>query len=208
MADHPVFAAVYDRLTAPSERAGLAARRQRLLADAAGRVLEIGGGTGANLPHYRGVESVTVMEPSAAMRRRLLDRVASAPVRVEVHEAGVEAAPFPDGSFDTVVSTLTLCSVSDLVAGLAQIRRLLAPEGSLLFMEHVTTPGWHHRVQVLADPLWGRVAGGCHLDRDIPALLRQAGFAVTDCERFRMPFANPLIGAAVQGRAVVSRRAA
>lgn len=208
MADHPLFAALYDRMSAPAERAGLADRRRRLLTGATGAVLEIGGGTGANLPHYRGVDSVTVMEPSAAMRHRLLERAAAAPVKVEVHEAGIEAAPFPDASFDTVVSTLTLCSVADLDGGLAQIRRVLKPEGRLLFMEHVTTPGWRHRVQAAADPLWGRVAGGCHLTRDIPALLRQAGFAVTDCERFLMPFANPLIGPAVQGQAVVRRRSA
>lgn len=185
----------------------MADRRRRLLAEASGRVLEVGGGTGANLSHYRAVDSVTVLEPSAAMRRRLLNRLGEAPVAVEVHEAGIESAPFPDASFDTVVSTLTLCSVPDLDAGLAQIKRVLAPGGHLLFLEHVTSPGWRNRVQRACDPLWGKFAGGCHLDRDIPALLRAAGFAVTDCERFVMPFSNPLIHAGVQGQAVVRTRA-
>src|SRR5438105_1544554 len=135
MANHRLLAAVYDRFMAPVERAGLTDRRRSLLARARGRVLEVGGGTGVNLPLYRDVVSVTVLEPDAHMRRRLLDRVVQATVPVEVHEAGIDDAPFADGSFDTVVTSLVLCSVPDLDGALARIRRWLAPDGRLLFLE-------------------------------------------------------------------------
>ena len=213
MGDHPLFAAAYDRLTAPVERAGLADRRRRLISRAAGRVLEIGGGTGANLAHYRDVDRVVVIEPSAAMRRRLLDKVAGASVPVEVHELGIDevgadAATFPDGAFDTIVSTLTLCTVPDVDSAVAAMRRVLADDGRILFLEHVAVPGWTGRLQRGAAPVWKRLAAGCHLDRDIPALLRAGGLAVTEIDRFALPYGGPLVGHAVQGVAIKTKRAA
>jgi SAM-dependent methyltransferase len=204
--DHTLFAAVYDRLTAPAERAGLADRRRRLLAQASGRVLEVGGGTGANLAHYpAGVESVTVLEPDGAMRERLLGRVPAAEPSIEVHEAGIEDVPFPDGSFDTIVSTLTLCTVPDLDQALQTIGRLLAPDGRLLFLEHVRAPGLQGLAQRATAPVWTRMAAGCHPDRDILGAMRANGLSVTDCDRFRIRlFVNPVINRAVQG---VARKA-
>jgi SAM-dependent methyltransferase len=199
--DHALFAALYDRVTAPSERAGLSDRRRRLLADASGRVLELGGGTGLNLPHYpAGLEQVVVLEPDGAMRERLLTRVPSAPAPVEVHEAGIEDATFPDGSFDTVVSTLTLCTVPDLDAALATVRRVLKPGGHLLFIEHVRARGLQGVAQRVSAPVWTRMAAGCHPDRDILGAMRTNGLAVTDCDRFRIRLTpNPIINWAVQG---------
>lgn len=198
--EHVVFAAVYDRVTAPAERAGLADRRRRLLAGATGRVLEIGGGTGLNLPHYPAALDVTVLEPDGAMRERLLARVPEVGATVEVHDAGIEDAPFADGSFDTVVSTLTLCTVPDLGKALREIHRLLAPGGRLLFIEHVLATGLQGLAQRATAPVWTRVAAGCHPDRDILAAMRTNGLAVTDCDRFRIRLVvNPLIGQAVQG---------
>jgi SAM-dependent methyltransferase len=199
MGEHAVFAALYDRMMAPSERAGLADRRRRLLSRASGRVLEIGGGTGANLPHYRDVESVTILEPDRAMLRRLADRVTAAAVPVELHEAGIEDAALPDAAFDTVVSTLTLCSVDDPDRALASVRRLLAPGGTFLFVEHVAGTGLRRRVQRLAAPLWRRLAGGCHPDRDTLAAIGRAGFVVAELDRFPMPRGNPVIRPCVQG---------
>lgn len=197
---HAVFAAVYDRVTAPAERAGLADRRRRLLAGATGRVLEIGGGTGLNLPHYPAGLEVTVLEPDGAMRERLLARVPEVAATVEVHDAGIESAPFADGSFDTVVSTLTLCTVPDLDRALAQIHRLLAPGGRLLFIEHVLASGLRGLAQRASAPVWTRVAAGCHPDRDILGAMRANDLAITDCDRFRIRLVvNPLIGQAVQG---------
>ncbi|MDQ1395355.1 MAG: hypothetical protein QOG64_614 [Acidimicrobiaceae bacterium] len=211
MADHPIYAAVYDRVNRPVEQAGLARRRERLLAGATGRVLEVGGGTGANLPYYRDVESVDVLEPDGAMRRRLSERLAALapPVPVEVHATDLDGARFGDRSFDAIVCTLVLCSVPDLAASFRILRRLLRPDGRLLFLEHVRAQGARAGLQRLATPLWSRVVPGCHLDRDPLAVMRLEGFVVTDCERFTMPLGNALIGAAVQGAArVVEGRAA
>jgi SAM-dependent methyltransferase len=201
--DHALFAAVYDRMMGPAERAGLAARRRRLLAGASGRVLEVGGGTGANLAHYPGsVTQLVVLEPDAAMRDRLLAKVPGASVPVEVHEVGIEDAPFADGSFDTIVSTATFCTVADLDAALAAVRRLLTPDGRLLFLEHVRAPGLQGVAQRVTAPLWTRVAAGCHPDRDTVAAMRTSGFVVTELDRFRIRLAvNPLINWAVQGAA-------
>jgi SAM-dependent methyltransferase len=198
--EHTVFAAVYDRVTAPAERAGLADRRRRLLAGATGRVLEIGGGTGLNLPHYPAGLDVAVLEPDGAMRERLLARVPESAATVEVHDTGIEAVPFPDGTFDTVVSTLTLCTVEDLDRALGEVRRLLAPGGRLLFIEHVLATGIQGLAQRASAPVWTRVAAGCRPDRDILGAMRTNGLAVTDCDRFRIRLTvNPLINQAVQG---------
>ncbi|MEY2477929.1 MAG: hypothetical protein QOG87_3244 [Actinomycetota bacterium] len=201
--EHALFAAVYDRVTAPAERAGLADRRRRLLAGATGRVLEIGGGTGANLAHYPdGLETVVVLEPDGAMRQRLLEKVPSANVPVEVHEAAIEDSSLPADAFDTVISTLTLCTVGDIDAALASIRRVLAPGGRVLFIEHVRARGLQGLAQRASAPVWTRVAAGCHPDRDILAAMRANGFAVTDLDRFRIRLmVNPLINEAVQGTA-------
>jgi len=213
MGDHPVFAALYDGLTAPLEAAGLATRRRRLLASATGRVLEVGGGTGANLRHYAGIESLTVVEPDGAMRRRLQARLPVAGLAVTVLAAGIEDAGLPDASFDTVVCTLVLCTVPEVGAALATVRRLLAPGGRLLYLEHVRSPGWRGRLPHAATPLWKRLVPGCHLDRDPIGAMRAAGFAVTDCDRFALPLlglpGTALAGTAVQGEArPADRRAA
>jgi ubiquinone/menaquinone biosynthesis C-methylase UbiE len=190
-------------VAAPAERAGLADRRRRLLAAASGRVLEVGGGTGANLAHYpAGLDQVAVLEPDGAMRERLLQKVAAVTTPVEVHDAGIEEGTFPDASFDTVVSTLTLCSVPDLQRALASMRRLLKPGGRLLFIEHVRAPGLKGVAQRASAPVWTRMAAGCHPDRDILAAMRAQGFTVTDCDRFRIRMlVNPLVNTAVQGQA-------
>jgi SAM-dependent methyltransferase len=202
MADHPLYAAVYDRMVAGREARGLSERRRTLLAGARGRVLEIGAGTGLNLAHYPAetVTSVVVLEPDAAMRRRLLRRIGAgtSAVPFEVHEAGIDDASFPEGSFDTVVATLVLCTVPDQPHAVAAIRRWLAPDGQLLFLEHVRATGLTARLQSAVAPLWRYLAAGCHPDRDTLAVLRSE-LAVTDCERFAMPAASVLMSACVQG---------
>ena len=199
MADYSLHALLYDPVMELADRAGLAGRRRRLVAEARGRVLEVGGGTGRNVGLYRDVEALVVLEPDAAMRRRLLDRLAGAAVPVEVHEVGVEESGLPDASFDTVVASLVLCSVDDQARALAEIRRLLKPGGRLLFLEHLRAPGWPGRLQALATPVWSRLAGGCHLDRPTLDAIRGAGLAITDCDRW---------GVLVQGTARPAHRLA
>ncbi len=183
MADHPLHALLYDPVMGLVDRAGLARRRRRLLREARGRVLEVGAGTGRNLPLYAGVDSVVALEPDGAMRRRLFDRLATVSVPVEVHEGGIDDSGLPDASFDTVVTTLVLCTVPDQDSALAEIRRLLKPQGRLLFLEHVRAPGAAGRLQEMATPLWSRLAAGCHLDRPTLEAMRRSGLAITDCER-------------------------
>ena len=183
MTEHPIHAFLYDPCMGLADRAGLGERRRRLVSQARGAVLEVGAGTGRNLPLYRDVESVAVLEPDGAMRRRLLDRVAAAAVTVEVHEAGIEQSGLADGSFDTVVASLVLCTVDDQAVALDAIRRLLRQDGRLLFLEHVRLPGLRGRAQAGVTPVWRRLAGNCHLDRPTLDAIRAAGFAITDCDR-------------------------
>jgi SAM-dependent methyltransferase len=203
MADHRLFAVLYDRLLAASEAAGLADRRRQLLARAHGRVLEIGAGTGLNLAYYLpgSVTSVVALEPDGAMRRRLDDRRTEAAVPVQVVAGGVDTADLADGSFDTVVTTLVLCTVPDVQAAAERIHGWLAPGGCVLFLEHVRAPGSLALVQRALTPVCSLVAGGCHLNRDPLGALRAAGLLIADCDRFPMPAGGPLLRTCVQGMA-------
>jgi ubiquinone/menaquinone biosynthesis C-methylase UbiE len=198
---HPIFAALYDGLGAAAERGWMGRRRSRLLAGAAGSVLEIGGGTGANLPHYRDAGRVVVSEPDPFMRGRLRRKLARARVPVEVSESGAEDLPFRDGSFDAVVSTLVLCSVPNQEKALAEVRRVLRPGGRLLFIEHVRGEGSVARVQDRVLPLWIRLFAGCHPNRDTLGSIQAAGFEVGKLVRFVPP--GPFTGLVphVQGEA-------
>jgi SAM-dependent methyltransferase len=195
----------HDRAMAPIERLGLARQRALTLAGAAGRVLDVGAGTGLNLAHYpRGV-TVVACEPDAARRARLEERAAAAPVPVDVVAGAVPGLAFDDGSFETVVCTLVLCTVEDLPGAIAELRRLLTLDGQLLFFEHVL--GRSHlmaAVQRAVAPAWANVAGGCRLDRDVIAALRDGGFVISECERLA-PLGGPTAGTVVRGRAIIRR---
>jgi ubiquinone/menaquinone biosynthesis C-methylase UbiE len=200
---HPIFAALYDPIGASKERRWMGGRRRRLLAGARGVVLEIGGGTGANLAHYRDVDRVVVAEPDPFMRRRLARKLEDARVPVEISAAGAEELPFPDGSFDTVVSTLVLCTVPDQESALDEVRRVLRPGGRLLFIEHVRAEGSAARWQDRLGPLWGHLFGGCHLDRDTVTAIEEAGFEIDSFESFQPPIAFSGLTPHVQGSATV-----
>jgi ubiquinone/menaquinone biosynthesis C-methylase UbiE len=200
---HPIFAALYDPVGASAERRWMGGRRRRLLAGARGAVLEIGGGTGANLVHYRDVDRVTIAEPDPFMRSRIGPKLEDARVPVEVLSAGVEALPFPDGSFDTVVSTLVLCTVPDQESALDEVRRVLRPGGRLLFIEHVRAAGSAARWQDRLEPLWRRLFGGCHPNRDTVAAIEEAGFEIETFESFYPPDPLSVLTPHVQGSATV-----
>lgn len=182
-----VFARVYDPFLALGERSGMRDLRRETLATARGRVLEIGAGTGLNVKLYPGaVTAITLAEPDAPMAARLRRRVSGASHPVEVLQAPAEQLPFADGSFDTVVSTLVLCTVADMAASLREIGRVLAPGGQLLFVEHVRAGHgrlvrWQER---LHEP-WRRFACGCHCNRDTAVALRDNGFAVERVQEHR-----------------------
>jgi ubiquinone/menaquinone biosynthesis C-methylase UbiE len=167
-----LFARVYDGFLALGERRGMRAHRAALLADADGRVLEIGAGTGLNLPHYPPTAQLTLTEPVAPMRARLEERVRATGRHADVVDAPAEALPFADGVFDVVVSTLVLCTVDDPDGALREIRRVLRPGGELVFIEHVRAQGsgrawWQDR---LVGP-WAAFAGGCRCNRPTTATI-------------------------------------
>lgn len=184
---HRVFAAFYDRLAASMERTVLGPVRTEMAGPLTGAVLDVGAGTGANLRHYRDAASVVAAEPDPAMRRRLTARLGEARVPVEVSDAGAEALPFPDASFDAVVFTLVLCTIPGPDRALAEARRVLRPGGALVVLEHVRGHGRHARWQSRIDPVWTRVMAGCHLDRDTAATVRSVGFVPDHEERFTIP---------------------
>ncbi|MGF1473348.1 MAG: class I SAM-dependent methyltransferase [Rubrobacteraceae bacterium] len=200
---HWLFAALYDRLNAASERGWMGERRSRLLSGASGAVLEIGGGTGANLPHYRAAGHVVVAEPDPFMRQKLRPKLSRTRIPVEVSDAGAEDLPFADDSFDVVVSTLVLCTVPDQRSALAEVRRVLRPGGTLLFLEHVRAEDPFARWQDRIEPLWKRLFAGCRPNRDTVAAIEASGFRLEGCEHFEPP--GPMSGFAphVQGTAKV-----
>jgi SAM-dependent methyltransferase len=164
-----VGAALYDPFLARGERLGMTERRAALLAEARGRVLEIGAGTGLNLPHYPAtVEKLVLTDPVKPMAERSRARVATSRRAVAVLESPAESLPFASASFDTVVSTLVMCTVADVESALSEVARVLAPGGQLLFIEHVHAVASRlGRWQLRLAGLWATWAQGCRCDRDL-----------------------------------------
>jgi ubiquinone/menaquinone biosynthesis C-methylase UbiE len=200
-----IFAAAYDRLLAGSEQAGLADRREALLGEAHGAVIEVGAGTGLNLSHYpAAVTELTLLEPEEPMARRLEHRASGTPLATRVLRAPAEAIPFPDASFDVAVCTLVLCTVRDPRQALSELRRVLKPGGRLLFLEHVRAEDprlsrWQDRLH----PFWVRLGHGCHCNRDTLHAIRAAGFSVDQLEHGRLPKAAPFVAPMIVGSAAV-----
>jgi len=200
------FAATYDRFLSRSERDCFAAHRAALLAQASGDVIEIGGGTGANLTHYGpGVASLTVTEPEQPMAKRVQARIAEHAPEARFLRAPAEDLPFADDSFDTAVSTLVLCTVDDQPRALRELRRVLRPGGRLLFMEHVRADDPKlARLQDRMLPINRRIAHGCHCNRPTLDTIRAAGFDVTELEHDAIAHAPKFIRPLIVGAARVS----
>jgi ubiquinone/menaquinone biosynthesis C-methylase UbiE len=198
---HPLFARVFARLIRCAEPT-LAEHRQELVEALAGRVVELGAGTGASFRHYpAGVEEVVAVEPEPYLRG-LAERAArDASVRVSVVDAGAERLPFEDGAFDAAVVSLVLCSVADQGRALVELRRVLRPGGELRFWEHVAAPPGTARrsAQRAVDVVWPHLAGGCHTARDTVAAIEAAGFEIERCRSYdlhRGPTKPHVLGAA------------
>jgi ubiquinone/menaquinone biosynthesis C-methylase UbiE len=170
-------------------------QREKVVPLAQGRVLEIGIGTGLNMAHYdkTRIKTVVGLDPAMQMHRLARKRIERAGLKVELIGLSAEKIPLPDASFDTVLVTYTLCTIPDPVAALKEMRRVLRPGGRLIFCEHGRAPDESvRRWQKRLTPYWKPLAGGCHLDRDVPALLREAGFKSTDMETLYLPGPRPL----------------
>ena len=165
-------------------------QREKVVPQAVGRVLEVGMGSGINLPYYDAskVDLVWGLEPSEGMRRKASKRLEQASVPVEWLGLPGESIPLDDHSADTVVLTYTLCTIPDWESALRQMRRVLKPGGKLLFSEHGVAPDasvrkWQGRI----NPVWNKIAGGCHLNRDIPELLKRGGFEIESIDSMYVP---------------------
>ena len=191
---------LYDRFVLPrvvhfacSRRPNMR-QRAKVVPAASGQVLEIGFGSGLNLPFYDRalVQRLWALEPTAEMWSLAREAARRAPYPVELLRAPAEEIPLATATVDTVVVTYTLCTIPDAEKALAQIVRVLRPDGCLLFCEHGLAPDegirkWQRRM----NPLWKRVSGGCHLDRDVPALLRDGGFRLVEAETLYLPGWKP-----------------
>ena len=165
-------------------------QRAKLVPRAKGRVLEIGVGTGRNLPFYdqTKIEHLSALDPATQMNPKAQKRRDACGIAVELLTLSAEEIPMPDQSFDTVVCTFTLCTIPDPIKALREMRRVLKPEGRLLYCEHGAAPDanvlrWQNRL----NSMWGHIAGGCNLNRDVPAMLKAGGFKVLELEEMYLP---------------------
>jgi ubiquinone/menaquinone biosynthesis C-methylase UbiE len=187
----------------------LAAERQRVLSEVRGNILEIGFGTGLNLPHYpQSVDHLTVLDPNAGMHKRAAARLAAARFKVTSIRLAAEARlPIDDGQFDTIVSTWTMCSIPRLDQALVELNRVLKPGGRLLFIEHGLSPDtkiarWQNRL----NPINKRIGDGCNLNRNFAAIVGASPLTLEHCDQYYLP-KSPRI-AAWTYRGVATKRAA
>lgn len=179
----------------------LRAPRSRALAPASGRILEIGFGTGRNLPHYPpAVRRIEAIDPDPDLDRLSMPRIAHAAIEVDFHHLNAEHLPFEDARFDTVVSTFTLCSIPDVSHALAEVRRVLKPGGRFLFLEHGRAPDanvarWQDRL----NRAWMPLAGGCHLNRPVRELVAGAGLSIDPARDYYLERAPRFLGYLTEG---------
>lgn len=178
--------------------------RQQVLAEVSGEVLEIGFGSGLNIPHYpSSVQKITAIDPNPGMSRYAEPRIAASPITVERCILSGESLPMADASFDTVVSTWTLCSIKNIEQALAEIYRVLKPSGRFIFLEHGLSDEpeiarWQHRL----NPVQKLIGDGCNLNRNIRVLVEQAGFSLLDVDNFYLDKTPRLLGYMYRGVAI------
>ena len=187
-----LFAASYDGLTSAVE-GRMAPYRERTAGGVWGEVLEIGAGTGANVPYYPDDARVTFLEPDRHMVRRLRRQISRQGRNAEIVQQCGENLPFADASFDTAVTTLVLCTVRDPDAVVREVRRVLRPGGAYFFFEHVVSSDSRGRwLQNKLNPVWKLVTTGCNLNRDLASSIQNAGFSDLEIEAFELPVGPPV----------------
>jgi ubiquinone/menaquinone biosynthesis C-methylase UbiE len=177
--------------------------RRVLLQDVKGEVLEIGFGTGLNLPHYPDhINRITTVDMNPGMNARALRRIKESPITVDQRVLNGEELPMPDASFDSVVSAWTLCSIENVGKALSELRRVLKPDGRFFFAEHGLAPDpkvqrWQHRM----NPLQRTFGDGCNLNRNIRGIIDAAGFTITQIEEFYLEKGPKFLGYTYLGSA-------
>jgi ubiquinone/menaquinone biosynthesis C-methylase UbiE len=200
------FSAMYDRAMKATEEAGMRETRREVLAEARGRTIDIGAGTGLNLDLFPAeVSELVLAEPDPHMLKQLRVKVSESGREASVVQAPAEKLPFEDDSFDTAVFTLVLCTVPDPAAALAEAARLLRPGGKLLFVEHVRSEAaglarWQDRLE---GP-WRFFADGCHCNRDTVAGIEASPFEIERVEKDELPKAPPLVRPLIRGSAILA----
>ncbi|MGH2879918.1 MAG: class I SAM-dependent methyltransferase [Solirubrobacteraceae bacterium] len=198
-----VFAALYDRIMRRGEQRAMGRHRGKLLAKVRGRTLELGAGTGANLPHYpQDLEDLILAEPFEPMRRRMERKLRESGISASTLDAPAERIPLEEESIDTVVCTLVLCTVDFPDRALAEVGRVLRPGGQLLFIEHVrshspSTARWQDRLETP----WRHFGAGCRCNRDTVTSIAAAGFS-TEHEQTHWKGVPPIVASLAIGRAV------
>ncbi len=195
---HRLFARWYPRVARSADAKGGAEHRRELLAGLAGRVVEVGAGNGLNFSRYPAeVSEVIAVEPEPRLRRSAEQAATAAPVPVRVVPGRAEALPDGLADLDAAVLSLVLCSIPDVEAAMSELRRVLRPGAEIRFYEHVRSEGtWAARAQRLADLVWPRVSGGCHLSRRSTDAIDRAGFDVVSSRRFRFLGLPHVVGSA------------
>jgi ubiquinone/menaquinone biosynthesis C-methylase UbiE len=199
------FSALYDRFVKGTEEAGLRDMRRDVLAQASGRTVDVGAGTGGNIGLFPPeVGELVFAEPDPHMVKRLRPKLAASGLGAEVVEAPAEDLPFEDSSFDTVVFTLVLCTVPDPAAALDEAARVLRPGGRLLFVEHVRSEEdglarWQDRLE----RPWHFFADGCHCNRDTVSAIEKSGFTVGEITKAELPKSPPIVRPLAMGSAVL-----
>lgn len=175
---HPVFARLYDPVMRPIERTLLAEHRNYLVDGISGTILDLGAGTGALFPYFkaRTAESadltLSAIEPDPYMRRRAIEQAHELGLDIEIEDAGAEALPFADDSFNVVIASLVFCTIPNIDAALSEVARILKPGGEFRFLEHVRGNGTVGVAHDLFAPAWQIIAGGCHLNRETDEIFR------------------------------------
>jgi ubiquinone/menaquinone biosynthesis C-methylase UbiE len=206
---HPLFARAFPAMSRALEAGGIAAHRKDLLAGLAGRVIDIGAGTGPSFVHYpAAVTRVLAVEPEPRLRALAAAAARTAPVPVKVTGGAANALPAADASHDAAVVSFVLCTVPHQDSALAEIRRVLRPGGTLCFLEHVRADAAAlvRAQRALEITIWPHLFGGCNLSRDTSAAIRRAGFTITSLEEFLFPQARTPVSFHIAGLATAPGR--